>query len=228
MLCVDDHALLVQGLKTQFDLDDRIQYIGHLLDASRLLDEVARLKPHVVLLDIEMPGPDAFEVADRLHRLHPHARVVILSAHIRDGYISAACKCSAWGYFAKSDDPEEVVAGVCEVAKCASETFVMGTKVKEHCAPAHIAEIKSPQRGRAKASAGDGAHPATRLESLTAREIEVLRLIGRGMSRTQIATELSRAVKTIDGHQDRIIKKLGVASRADLIRIAIREGFAEA
>jgi len=81
---------------------------------------------------------------------------------------------------------------------------------------------------KAKAPAADGALPTTRLDSLSVREIEVLRLIGKGLSRTQIAAELFRAAKTIDGHQERILTKLGVATRADLIRLAIREGFAEA
>ena len=73
-----------------------------------------------------------------------------------------------------------------------------------------------------------GAGPATPLASLSSREIEILRLIGKGLSRVQIADELSRSPKTIDRHQDRMLKKLGISSRADLIRLAIREGFAEA
>ncbi len=247
VLCVDDHAVLVEGLKAQFALDNRVTCVGQLPDASRLLEEVARLKPDVVLLDIEMPGPDAFETADRLHHMHPGVRIIILSAHIRDGYIAAAAKCGASGYFAKSDDLEAIVAGVREVARNAAGTFVMGPKVKDHCRPPSVAASTafpssgsrdrftvgtSGKRGgrgtEAKAPAADGGRPTTRLDSLSVREIEVLRLIGKGLSRTQIAAELSRAAKTIDGHQERILTKLGVASRADLMRLAIREGFAEA
>src|SRR5438045_922846 len=72
VLCVDDHALLVEGLKAQFAIDREIECIGSLENAARLLDEVARLNPDVVMLDIDMPGPDVFEMADRLHHLHPH------------------------------------------------------------------------------------------------------------------------------------------------------------
>lgn len=247
VLCVDDHAVLVEGLKAQFALHARVRCVGHLPDASRLLEEVARINPDVVLLDIEMPGPDAFETADRLHHMHPGVRIIILSAHIRDGYIAAAAKCGASGYFAKSDDLEAIVSGLREVAHNTAGTFVMGPKVKDHCRPASaVASTAVPSsssgdrftvgtRGKragrgtkTNASAADGARPTTRLESLSVREVEILRLIGKGLSRTQIAAELSRAAKTVDGHQDRMIRKLGVASRADLMRLAIREGFAEA
>ena len=70
MLCVDDHAVLVKGLKAQFAIDDRpprINLVGALASAANPLEETARLQPNVVLLDIEMPGPDVFEVADRIH-----------------------------------------------------------------------------------------------------------------------------------------------------------------
>ena len=245
VLCVDDHPVLVEGLKAQFSLDSSVRCIGSLPSAERLLEEVARLKPDVVLLDIEMPGPDAFEMADRLRHMHPRSRVIILSAHIRDGYINAAFKCGAWGYFAKSDSLEAIVAGIREVAGSLSGTVVLGPKVKEHCAPPipeHASSLCSASRfslgkgtrrpSKAKAntateSSRRGA-PTTRLDELSVREVEVLRLIGKGLSRTQIAAELARAVKTIDGHQDNIMRKLGVESRADLMRLAIREGFAEA
>ena len=75
--------------------------------------------------------------------------------------------------------------------------------------------------------ANDGAEPATALSLLSPREVPALRLIGNGLSRTQIAHELSRSAKTIDGHQERIMKKLDIHSRAELMRYAIREGLAE-
>jgi len=230
VICVDDHAVLIEGLKAQFSLDPSIRCIGTLPTAERLLEEVSRLKPDVVLLDIEMPGPDAFETADRLRHMHPRTRVIILSAHIRDGYIDAAFKCGAWGYFAKSDALPAIVAGIREVVHGREGTFVLGPKVKERCkpiaAPGFGARRSSATRGGA-ASPSDGK-PVTPLSTLSTREVEVLRLIGKGLSRNQIAEQLSREVKTIDGHQARIMRKLRVESRADLMRLAIREGFAEA
>ena len=110
------------------------------------------------------------------------------------------------------------MSGVHEVARSTAGTFVMGPKVRERCGQWH----GSPT------AATRGQTPDTPLEHLSPREVEVLRLIGKGLSRVQIARELSRSVKTIDGHQDRVMRKLGVGSRADLMRFAIREGLAEA
>lgn len=220
VLCVEDHAVLVEGLKAQFGIDGRIEVVGQIPSADRVLEEVARLKPDIVMFDIEMPGSDVFEMADRLRHLHPNLRFVFLSAYVRDGYLAAAYKCGAWGYFSKGDDLSDIVAGIMSVARSPTATFVMGRKVREICLPrgthrepGHtVAELK----------------PSGRLDALTQREIEVLRLIGKGKSRHEIAAELSRSVKTIDGHQDRIMKKLNIETRADLLRFAIREGLAEA
>jgi DNA-binding NarL/FixJ family response regulator len=229
VLCVDDHAVLVKGLKAQFAIDDRpprITLVGALASATNLLEETARLQPNIVLLDIEMPGPDVFEVADRLHHMHPRVRFIFLSAHIRDGYLAAAYKCGAWGYFAKGDDLDDIVRGVVEVARSNARTFVLGPKVRARCQLARSSNDSAiGARSRRQSDSGE---PATRLSSLTSREVAVLRLIGKGLSRTQIAKELSRSAKTIDRHQERMMKKLGLTSRADLMRFAIREGFAEA
>lgn len=230
VLCVDDHAVLIEGLKAQFSLDPSIRCIASLPTAERLVEEVGRLKPDIVLLDIEMPGPDAFETADRLRHMHPRTRVVILSAHIRDGYIDAAFKCGAWGYFAKSDELSAIISGIREVACGREGTFVLGPKVKERCRPVTpLATGARPSLAIRRAAAGPAdLRPVTPMSTLSMREVEVLRLIGKGLTRNQIAAELSREVKTIDGHQKRIMRKLNVESRADLMRLAIREGLAEA
>jgi DNA-binding NarL/FixJ family response regulator len=104
---------------------------------------------------------------------------------------------------------------------------VLGPKVQERCRPQPVAG--RPRNGKKEdpSTLPHGA-PMTLLASLTSREREVLRLIGKGLSRVQIAAQLSRSVKTIDGHQDRMMKKLGIPARADLMRFAIREGLAQA
>lgn len=228
VLCVDDHVILVEGLKAQFAIAGQIQIIGHLVSAKNLLDEVARLSPDVVLLDIEMPGPDVFEAADRLHHMYPKLRFAFLSAHVRDGYLAASYRCGAWGYFAKGDDLESIVRGILELARSPGGTFVMGPTMRRRCEEVgpRAWVVRSPHTMRARApSTGAVRSP---LQSLTPREAQVLRLIGCGRSRNQIATELSRSAKTIDGHQDRMMAKLGIESRAELMRFAIREGLAEA
>ncbi len=221
VLCVDDHAVLVEGLRAQFAISGDIEIVGWLSTAAALLEEVARLRPHAVLLDIEMPGPDVFEVADRLKRSHPEVRILVLSAHIRDSFITASFTAGACAYFAKSDDLADILGGIHEVMQSTTGTFVLGPKVRERCSPRTTPTKLGGRRDRT-------GQPTTLLEALTERETEVLRLIGKGLTRTLIAKQLCRSVKTIDGHQERMMKKLGIVSRADLMRLAIREGLAQA
>lgn len=220
LLCVDDHPMIVEGLKAHFAIEGTMEVIGVLSSANGLMQEVTRLKPDMVLLDIEMPGADVFDMVERLKRSLPQVRVIFLSAHVRDGYLAAAYKCHADGYFSKSDELEDIVRGIREVAhhRQGDGAFVMSPKVQERC-----------MGGPRQASSTDHAKPPnTPMTALSGREIEVLRLIGKGLSRNEIATELFRSAKTIDGHQERIMRKLKIGARADLIRFAIREGLVEA
>lgn len=229
VLCVDDHALLVDGLRVQFAIEGRIEVVGRLATAARLVEEVERLKPDAVLLDIEMPGPDAFEMADRLRQSHPSVRVIVLSAHIRDAFISASFGAGVCAYFAKSDELNDIVHGIQEVMQGRPSGFVLGPKVRERCRTSVLPKRKTstPSGHRDEIGSARAGIPMTLLSSLTMRESEILRLIGKGLSRTQIAKQLCRSVKTIDAHQSRMMMKLGIGTRADLMRFAIREGLAQ-
>lgn len=212
ILCVDDHAFLIDGLKARFDLEKDFELVGRLSTTEHLVREVQRLRPDIVLLDIEIPGPDPFEAAEEIRRLHPDTRVVILSAYVRDQYVSSAFRAGCWGYFSKSDEGDAIVNGLRAVA---AGRFTLGPKVEERCKPVVAA------RGRTDA-------PTTRLDTLTERELEILRLIGRGMTRVEIARTVCRSPKTIDGHREKIMQKLDIHDRAELVRFAIREGLVEA
>ena len=224
VLSVDDHSLLLEGMRVQLGLDPEIDFVGGLPDPSNLLAEVERLRPDVVTFDVEMPGPEVFEMADRMRQRFPEVRFIFLSAHIRDSLLSAAYRAGASGYFAKGDDLRELAAGIKRVARAQRGTFVMGSKVLAQCPAARA--VKSVRRTRRAAT--DDAPPVCALDRLTSREIEVLRHIGNGKGRIEIGKTLSRSPKTVDGHQERIMKKLGIESRADLMRFAIREGLVQA
>jgi DNA-binding NarL/FixJ family response regulator len=214
ILCVDDHAFLVEGLTARFALEPDFEIVGRLSTAANLIDEARRTKADVVLLDIEMPGPDAFDALAELRRVAEDVRVIILSAYIRDHYIDAAYKAGAWGYFCKGDEMNAIVAGI---RKVMDGDFALGPKVQERVQPR-----QRPNRGKVVEP------PKSKLDLLTPREQEVLRLIGRGMSRSEIARTLSRSAKTIDGHRELIMKKLDIHDRGELVRYAIREGLVEA
>lgn len=228
LLCVDDHAFLVEGLKAQFSVTGagrEFQVVGRLATAQNLVAEAQRLRPNIILLDIEMPGPDPFEMADRLHRQDERAKIVFLSAYVRDHYIAEAYRCGACGYFSKADEINDIIEGLRQVARGAGADgdFIFGPKVKARCRPPKQRHTLGGVR-----TAKREAQPPSRLETLSARELEVLRLIGKGLSRNEIAKALSRSAKTIDRHQERMLKKLGLETRAELMKFAIREGLAEA
>ena len=214
ILCVDDHDFLYEGLKARLSMEKDLEVIGRLPSADTLLPECRRQLPHIVLLDIEMPGTDPFEAAEDVRRQCPETRVIFLSAYVRDHSISAAYKAGAWGYFSKSDDAADIVAGIRRVVK---GEFVLGPKVQDRAKPT-----------AARPRSGDIVPPKTKLDLLSQREQEVLRMIGRGMTRADIARSLCRSAKTIDGHREKIMKKLDIHDRAELVRFAIREGLVEA
>jgi two-component system response regulator NreC len=217
ILCVDDHAFLVEGLKARFAMEPDLEVVGRLSTANDLVNEVKRTGATMVLLDIDMPGVDPFEAAKELRRQDGNVKTVVLSAYVRDRYIDAAYKAGAWGYFSKSDETDAIVKGIRRVA---AGEFTLGPKVQERCE-----ESKLGVRGSSPAGQQP---PASKLELLTPREREVLRLIGRGLTRADIAKTLSRSPKTIDGHRELIMKKLDIHDRAELVRYAIREGLVEA
>lgn len=212
VLCVDDHAFIAEGLKARFALEPDLEFAGWLPSTTDVLSRIAELRVSIVLLDIDLPGPDPFELLGDVARQFPEVRVLILSAHVRDQYIDAAIQAGAWGYLSKSDAPDEVVLAI---RRAVRGEFAFGPRVQERC---HVAPRNTD--GAAKRS--------SRLDQLTPRELQLLRMIGKGLSRTRIAQLLHRSPKTVDNHRAAIMEKLGIRDRVELVRFAIREGLTEA
>lgn len=213
VLCVDDHALLAEGLKARFALEPDLEFAGWIATAEHLADEADRAKADVVLLDIDLPGADVFSELDDLTKRYPSIRTIVFSAFVRDHYLDEAVNRGAWGYVVKSDPPAALIDAIRRVSR---GEVAFGPRVFKRCRP----EERS-------LSVGEG-RPASRLDLLTPREIEVLRMIGKGMSRTEIAQATHRSAKTIDNHRAAIMEKLQIHDRVELARFAIREGLTEA
>jgi len=213
VLCVDDHAFLAEGLRSKISLEADMEYVGWLPDATDLVKEAKERGANVVTLDIEMPGPDPFDALAEVHRRAPEVRVIGRSAYVKDRYLDAAVEAGAWGFLSKADDPDTIVQAIRRVA---GGEFALGPSV----------EGRLPAEG-----IQPGRRAPTKMQSrsnlLTNREQQILRMIGRGMSRHEIAKELFRSSKTIDAHQQSIMKKLDLHDRVELVRYAIREGLVE-
>ena len=201
VLCVDDHAFLVAGLRARLDIEPGMEFVGHRETADDLVAHVRRTKADVVLMDIEMPGADVFEAIHDLRHRCPDVRAILLSAHVRDQYLDSAFSSGAWGYLTKGDSPDEVIDGIRRVA------------LGESVVSPDVMARRRPE--------------GSRLSKLTAREKQILRMIANGMSRTEIAERLCRSPMTIDNHRKSILKKLGIHERVELVRYAIAEGLGE-
>ncbi|MHC4775969.1 MAG: response regulator [Planctomycetota bacterium] len=212
VLCVDDHAFLVDGLKIRLQVETDMEFVGRLETADDLITQVQRTQANIVLLDIDMPGADVFEAIDELRRRRPQVRAILLSAYLRDQYLDSAFACGAWGYLSKGDSPDTVIAGIRKVA--GGET-------------AFSPELTARTLPALRKGNGPARAPSSKIALLTARERQILRMIANGMSRTAIAEQLCRSPMTIDNHRKSILKKLGIHDRVELVRYAIAEGLGE-
>jgi two-component system response regulator NreC len=212
ILCVDDHAFVAEGLRARLAMERDLEVVGWVSSADEAVDAAVAHAANLVILDIEMPGADAFDILAELRRRCPEVKVVILSAYVRDHYIDAALRGGAFGYVSKADDPDALIAAI---RAASSGKFAMGPKVLERCQPS-----AAETRGRA-------GPKSSRLEQLTPRELQVLKLIARGMSRVQIARSIHRSPKTVDNHRAAIMQKLNISDRVELARFALSEGLVE-
>lgn len=214
IICVDDHAFVVEGLRARLSIEPDLAVVAVLSSADDLRWTLQASPADVVLLDVDMPGRDVFETIEDLKREHPEVRPVILSAHVRDSYIEAAVRAGAWGYLSKRDTPAVIIAAIRSIAR---GRFAFSDEVLARC---------GVQPGQEQRIASSTAAP-TRLRSLTPRELHVLRLIGKGLARAEIAKAIHRSPKTVDAHRGAIMDKLGIHDRVELARFALREGLVE-
>ncbi|MBN2559461.1 MAG: response regulator transcription factor [Phycisphaerae bacterium] len=215
VLCVDDHPLLVEGIRARLEFEPNLELVGELTSADNLVAAAEKHAPDIVLMDVAMPGLDPFVAATELCRRLPETKTVFLSAHVRDHYLDAAFRAGAWGYLYKGDNMEDIVDALKRVA------------AGEYVFSPHVLERVRVQKQK-RAGRPGAPKRSSKLDALTPTETQVLRMMGKGLSRTQIAQTLHRSVKTIDTHRAALMKKLDIHDRAELAVFAIREGLIDA
>ncbi len=212
ILLVDDHALVRDSLSRLLDADDVINVIGAVSDASEALIIFNNLQPDIVLMDIDMPGLSSFEAANRMTSLIPETKFIFLSAFFHDRYIEQALKVQAKGYLTKSEPPANLINAIKQVA---DGKVYFSSDVRSR--------IVADSQGVRLAN----SNKRTRTDTLSNREIEVLRYLARGMQKKEIASIMHISVKTVEGHVEKVMNKLDIHDRVELARFAIREGLAE-
>jgi DNA-binding NarL/FixJ family response regulator len=211
VLLVDDQPLLRAGFRMVLDSHPGIEVVGEAGDGLEGVREAERLLPDVVLMDIRMPGVDGVEATRRIVDAGLPSRVLVLTTFDLDEYAFAALRAGASGFLLKDVPPDQLVAAIASVA---SGDAVVAPRVTRSLLDAFAAELPaaaSPAREDAVAS-------------LTDREREVLLLVARGLSNSEIAAELVVGETTVKSHVSRVLEKLGLRDRVQAVVLAYETG----
>ena len=199
ILLVDDQRLMREGLRILLEMEPDLQIAGEAEDGEAALEAYASLQPDVVLMDIRMPGMDGVEATWRLQERWPSARVVILTTFDDDEYVFEGLRAGALGYLLKDVSGHDLAEAVRTVA--AGGALIEPSVARK--VVAEFARMAPPSR-----SPGEGL-----AEPLSDREIEILELVGRGLSNREVASRLSLAEGTVKNYVTTILQKLGARDR---------------
>ena len=208
VLLADDHSIVREGLKKVLEDSDVIKVIAEAADGETALDEVMNKKPDVAIIDISMPGMDGLEVVAKLTSYCSDVPVLILTMHDEEQYVIRAIEAGAMGYVTKQSAPEQLVAAVKKIHSG-------GRYLTEKASDALALRVIRGNKNQ------------TLNESLSMRELQVLRKLAMGSTNREIATSYNISVKTVDTYRARILKKLSLRNNAELSRYAIQNKLVE-
>ena len=213
VLLVDDQALIRAGFRMILDAEPDIEVVGECANGEQAIDSAKRLNPHVVLMDIRMPELDGIEATRRILTANAARdepiRVLMLTTFDLDEYVYDALRAGASGFLLKDVPAEQLVDGIRLVA--AGEALLAPSVTRRL-----IAEFTR--------AVPNSAEPPASLDELTPREVEVLKLIARGLSNAEIAEELVVSNTTVKTHVARIPQKLGLRDRVQAVVSAYETG----
>lgn len=209
MIC-DDHAVVRSGLSMLLDGRNGIEVIGEASEGDEAIALATELKPDVVLMDLSMPhGKDGMTATSELKKLMPEVAILILTMHDDDEYLFRAIKIGASGYILKNAPHDELISAIQSVAM--GDAYLYPTATKRL-----MGEYLDKLRG--------GAEVITPYDSLSEREREILGWLAKGYTNKEIAENLFISVKTVESHRSNVMDKLGLKTRPELIKFALKKG----
>jgi DNA-binding NarL/FixJ family response regulator len=204
ILLADDHQIVRQGLRALLDAEPNFSVAGEAGDGLEAIEMAERLHPHVLVVDIKMPGVTGLEVVRQVRRRSPPTRAVVLSMYEDEAYVLEALRCGAGAYVLKG-------SSALELAHAVREVMAGRRYLSPQVAGIDFNELAEPPAEEA-------------YESLTAREREVLHLSASGLTSAQIAERLSISPRTVETHRANLMRKLSVENQTELVRYAIKRG----
>jgi two-component system response regulator NreC len=207
VLLADDHSILREGLRMVLDAQPQIKVVGEANDGREAVDLAEKLHPDVVVMDIAMPNMNGLEATRQIKRRWPEIRVVILTMHENQQYLTQIVKAGASGAVLKRSAGTELLTAIKAAATGQS-----------YFSPSIASMMLEDYR---VLLSGEGVDDP---QVLTEREREVLQLVAEGKTNQEIASALFLSIKTVQTHRAHIMDKLGVHDRTDLVKYAIRTG----
>ncbi len=211
VVLADDHVVLRSGLKLLLNAQVDIEVVGEASDGAEAVSKTAELKPDVLLLDITMPNIGGIDAMRTIKEKTPSASILILTMHENEAYLLEALKAGASGYVLKKAADNELMSAIRAVYS--GEVFIPSSLTKSV-----VKEMVSGSVSREESVDKDQ-------EQLSPRELEVLTLVAQGYTNQQIADRLYLSVKTVETYKARVMEKLKLHSRVELVRYALRHGF---
>jgi DNA-binding NarL/FixJ family response regulator len=221
LLLVDDHALMRKGMKSMLYGEPDLEVIGEASDGQEALELCRSLRPDVVLMDVRMPKMDGLEATQAIKRELPGISVLMVTMHENLDYLYEALKAGAAGYLLKESGQEEVIGAVRGVLNGESP---LNSELSAQLLRRLVGEKEEQTKGGAPSAASQKRQAAPPPETLTPREIEVLRLVVKGKTNKEVAQELVVSDLTVKTHVQHIIAKLGVSDRTQAAVRAVEFG----
>ena len=210
ILIADDHALVREGIRALLSSCEDLEVVGEAADGTEAIAAARRLDPDVVLMDINMPGLGGLEATPEILRSNPRAKILVLTQYDDREYVTRFLKNGASGYVLKRAAGSELASAVRAVHR--------GGLVLD---PSLAREALLPTAPPQGAGVGQGED---RYQSLTDREKQVLKLVAEGNSNKEMAQLLGISVKTAMSHRERVMQKLEIHNRTELVKFALKQG----
>jgi len=208
VLLADDHTIVRKGLRALLDRETRIKVVDEAGDGRETIQKVKQHLPDVVVMDIGMPNLNGIEATRQIKKRFPNMKVLILTMHASEEYVSAILDAGASGYVLKQAAPAELVSAIETIHK--GDSFL---------SPSICTKVIQGFKQRI-----DTGKKRISFDSLTEREREVLQLIAEGKTTSEIADLLFISPKTAEVHRSHLMEKLGLHNTAEVVRYAIRKG----